>query len=99
MAGGGDQAAQAVGVGAVRPGIVALTLGTSGVVLRLPSRASSSRKAGCTRSVTLCRIDGISWSHARAAGSLQWYRDVLAPHTSFDELMSEAAPVSPAVKA
>ncbi|HEX8087989.1 MAG TPA: FGGY family carbohydrate kinase, partial [Blastocatellia bacterium] len=32
VAGGGDQAAQAVGVGAVRSGIVALTLGTSGVV-------------------------------------------------------------------
>src|SRR5215510_4172012 len=32
VAGGGDQAAQAVGVGAVRPGIVGLTLGTSGVV-------------------------------------------------------------------
>ncbi len=31
-AGGGDQAAQAVGVGAVEPGIIALTLGTSGVV-------------------------------------------------------------------
>ena len=30
VAGGGDQAAQAVGVGAVTPGIVALTLGTSG---------------------------------------------------------------------
>ncbi len=32
VGGAGDQAAQAVGVGAVRPGIVALTLGTSGVV-------------------------------------------------------------------
>ena len=32
VGGGGDQAAQAVGVGAVQPGIVALTLGTSGVV-------------------------------------------------------------------
>jgi xylulokinase len=31
-AGGGDQAAQAVGVGAVEPGIVGLTVGTSGVV-------------------------------------------------------------------
>ncbi len=31
-AGGGDQAAQAVGVGAVREGVVALTVGTSGVV-------------------------------------------------------------------
>ena len=32
VAGGGDQAAQAVGVGAVEPGIVGLTVGTSGVV-------------------------------------------------------------------
>ncbi|MCL4863254.1 MAG: xylulokinase, partial [Caldilineaceae bacterium] len=32
MAGGGDQAAQGTGVGAVTKGIVALTLGTSGVV-------------------------------------------------------------------
>ncbi|MGB8980866.1 MAG: FGGY family carbohydrate kinase [Anaerolineales bacterium] len=31
-AGGGDQSAQAVGVGAVEPGIVGLTVGTSGVV-------------------------------------------------------------------
>lgn len=30
-AGGGDQAAQAVGVGAVEPGIVGLTVGTNGV--------------------------------------------------------------------
>src|SRR5512139_3442925 len=32
MAGGGDQAAGAVGTGAVRPGVVSLTLGTCGVV-------------------------------------------------------------------
>ncbi len=32
VGGGGDQAAQAVGVGAVQPGVIALTLGTSGVV-------------------------------------------------------------------
>ena len=32
VGGGGDRAAQAVGVGAVQPGIIALTLGTSGVV-------------------------------------------------------------------
>jgi xylulokinase len=32
VAGGGDQAAGAVGVGAVEPGVVALTVGTSGVV-------------------------------------------------------------------
>ena len=32
MAGGGDQAAGAVGAGAVKPGVVSLTLGTSGVI-------------------------------------------------------------------
>src|SRR5687768_11575917 len=32
VAGGGDQSAQAVGVGAIRPGVMAVTLGTSGVV-------------------------------------------------------------------
>jgi xylulokinase len=32
VAGGGDQSANAVGVGAVAPGVVALSLGTSGVV-------------------------------------------------------------------
>jgi xylulokinase len=30
-----------------------------------------------------------------AAGSLQWYRDSLAPHASFDELMAEAAEAPP----
>lgn len=38
VGGGGDQAAQAVGVGAVQPGIVALTLGTSGVVFASTSQ-------------------------------------------------------------
>lgn len=37
VGGGGDQAAQAVGVGAVTEGIVALTLGTSGVVFAATS--------------------------------------------------------------
>jgi len=32
VGGGGDQAAQAIGVGAIIPGIIALTLGTSGVI-------------------------------------------------------------------
>ena len=32
VAGGGDQSANAVGVGAVAPGVVALSLGTSGVI-------------------------------------------------------------------
>ena len=38
VGGGGDQAAQGVGVGAVSPGVVALTLGTSGVVFAASDR-------------------------------------------------------------
>jgi xylulokinase len=45
-AGGGDQAAQAVGVGAVEPGVVALTVGTSGVVFATtPSAMIEDRKS------------------------------------------------------
>ena len=38
VAGGGDQAANAVGVGAVDPGMVALSLGTSGVIFAATDR-------------------------------------------------------------
>jgi xylulokinase len=96
MAGGGDQAAQAVGVGAVRPGIVALTLGTSGVVFATTQSCliepEGRLHAFCHALPDRWHLMGVMLS---AAGSLQWYRDVLAPHTSFDELMSEAAPVAP----
>jgi xylulokinase len=94
VAGGGDQAAQAVGVGAVRPGIVALTLGTSGVVFA-STQASLVEPEGrlhafCHALPDRWHLMGVMLS---AAGSLQWYRDTLAPNTSFDELMAEAADV------
>ena len=40
VAGGGDQAANAVGVGVVAPGAMALSLGTSGVVFATTDRAA-----------------------------------------------------------
>jgi xylulokinase len=58
VAGGGDQAAQAVGVGAVEPGIVALTLGTSGVVFAPTSQPLVEPEAGCTPSATASRGHG-----------------------------------------
>ena len=45
VAGGGDQAANAVGVGAVDPGTVALSLGTSGVVFAA-TRPAAGRAGG-----------------------------------------------------
>jgi xylulokinase len=93
-AGGGDQAAQAVGVGAVKPGIVALTVGTSGVVFATTPTAliepEGRLHAFCHAVPGMWHFMGVMLS---AAGSLQWYRDTLAPGTSFDDLLLEAEPV------
>ncbi len=93
-AGGGDQAAQAVGVGAVEPGIIALTLGTSGVVFASTPQAFIEAEgrlhAFCHSRPATWHLMGVMLS---AAGSLQWYRDTLAPGMSFDDLLKEAEPV------
>ena len=90
-AGGGDQAAQAVGVGAVEPGVVALTVGTSGVVFATTPSAliepEGRLHAFCHAVPGMWHFMGVMLS---AAGSLQWYRDTLAPGMSFDELLQEA---------
>ena len=76
VGGGGDQAAQAVGVGAVEPGIVALTLGTSGVVFATTPSAlvepEGRLHAFCHAVPGRWHFMGVMLS---AAGSLQWYRD------------------------
>ncbi|HMV28838.1 MAG TPA: xylulokinase [Anaerolineales bacterium] len=90
-AGGGDQAAGAVGVGAVEPGIVGLTVGTSGVVFATTPSAliepEGRLHAFCHAVPGMWHFMGVMLS---AAGSLQWYRDTLAPNVSFDELVKEA---------
>jgi xylulokinase len=90
-AGGGDQAAQAVGVGAVETGIVALTVGTSGVVFATTPSAliepQGRLHAFCHALPGRWHLMGVMLS---AAGSLQWYRDTLTPDMSFDDLLKEA---------
>jgi xylulokinase len=90
-AGGGDQAAQAVGVGAVEPGIVGLTVGTSGVVFATTPSAliepEGRLHAFCHAVPGMWHFMGVMLS---AGGSLLWYRDTLAPTTSFDDLVKEA---------
>jgi xylulokinase len=94
VAGGGDQAAQAVGVGAVKPDIIGLTVGTSGVVFAstpAPLIEPDGRlHAFCHAVPGLWHFMGVMLS---AAGSLQWYRDTLAPEMSFDDLLKEAESV------
>jgi xylulokinase len=91
IGGGGDQAAQAVGVGAVEPGIIALTLGTSGVVFAstpAPLIEPEGRlHAFCHAVPDRWHLMGVMLS---AAGSLRWYRDVVAPDVGFDELLAPA---------
>jgi xylulokinase len=93
-AGGGDQSAQAVGVGAVRPGVVALTVGTSGVVFATTPSAliepEGRLHAFCHALPGMWHFMGVMLS---AAGSLQWYRDTLAPGVGFDDLLQEAESV------
>src|ERR1044071_1806155 len=93
-AGGGDQAAQAVGVGAVQPGIVGLTVGSSGVVFRTTPSAliepEGRLHAFCHAVPGMWHFMGVMLS---AAGSLQWYRDTLAADMNFDELLREAKAV------
>ncbi|MBN2117309.1 MAG: xylulokinase [Anaerolineales bacterium] len=93
-AGGGDQAAGAVGVGAVEPGIVGLTVGTSGVVFATTPSAliepEGRLHAFCHAVPGMWHFMGVMLS---AAGSLQWYRDTLAPTMSFDDLLKEAESV------
>jgi xylulokinase len=94
VGGGGDQAAQATGVGAVQPGIVALTLGTSGVVFASTGQPfidpEGRLHAFCHTSPGRWHLMGVMLS---AAGSLRWYRDTLAPGVDFDALLEPAAEV------
>ena len=93
-AGGGDQAAGAVGVGAVESGIVGLTVGTSGVVFATTPSALTEPEgrlhAFCHAVPGLWHFMGVMLS---AAGSLQWYRDSLAADMGFDDLLAEAEAV------
>ena len=91
VGGGGDQAAGAVGVGAVEPGIVGLVLGTSGVVFASTGEPFIEKDgllhAFCHAVPGAWHLMGVMLS---AAGSLQWYRDTIAPGVSFDDLLAPA---------
>lgn len=94
VGGGGDQSANAVGVGAVDSRVVALSLGTSGVVFA----ASDSPKVDAEARVqSFCHAVPGRWHMMgvmlSAAGSLRWLRDSLAPEVDFGDLVEGAAEV------
>ncbi len=94
VGGGGDQAAAAVGTGAVVPGVVSVSLGTSGVVFTTIESPEYDRSGAAH---TFCHANG-GW-HAMGvmlscAGALRWYRDTFMPGFSYDRVTEEAATAS-----
>ena len=94
VAGGGDQAANGVAVGAINPGVVGLSLGTSGVVFTATDRPSvepaGRLHAFCHSVAGRWHFMGVMLS---AAGSFRWLRDAVAPDAGFAELAAAAGSV------
>jgi xylulokinase len=96
VAGAGDQAAGAIGMGITRPGAVSVTIGTSGVVFAATDRPATDPKG---RLHTFCHAIPGRWhvmGVTQAAGlSLRWFRDELGNGASYEQLAAEAARVAP----
>jgi xylulokinase len=96
VAGAGDQAAGAIGIGIVSPGAVSATIGTSGVVLAATNRPALDPGG---RVHTFCHGLENRWlvmGVTQAAGlSLRWFRDqfgVVDGHKdSYEDLMAQAS--------
>jgi xylulokinase len=93
VGGGGDQAAGAVGTGAVEPGIVSVSLGTSGVVFTALEEPRHDPAGGAH---TFCHANG-KW-HAMGVmlscgGALRWFRDTFCEGESYDDIACHASKV------
>ncbi len=101
VAGAGDQAAGAVGMGVVAPGVVSATIGTSGVVFAATDRPARDPHG---RVHTFCHANPGGWhvmGVTQAAGlSLRWFRDRFGAGADdgrdpYDHLSDEAAAAPP----
>jgi xylulokinase len=101
VAGAGDQAAGATGMGIVAPGAVSATIGTSGVVFASTDRPALDSKG---RLHTFCHAIPGRWhvmGVTQAAGlSLRWFRDQFGAGVDdgrdpYERLTDEAATVPP----
>jgi xylulokinase len=101
VAGAGDQAAGAIGMGIVSPGTVSATIGTSGVVFAATGRPALDPKG---RLHTFCHAVPGRWmvmGVTQAAGlSLRWFRDQFGVNVndqleSYESLNREAAKAPP----
>lgn len=106
VAGAGDQAAQSIGTGIAREGIVSVTIGTSGVVFAATNQyrfdPTGELHAYCHAVPDTWHLMGVTLS---AGGSLRWFRDTLcqdekaeAKRTGRDvyDVITELAATAPA---
>jgi len=95
-AGGGDNAAAAVGSGIVEVGLASSSIGTSGVLFAYTAEftpdPSGRLHAFCHAVPGAYHLMGVTLS---AGGSLNWWRQVLGSQYEYDELieLAETAPV------
>jgi xylulokinase len=94
-AGGGDNAAAAVGNGIISPGLASCSIGTSGVLFAhsdsLSADPSGRLHAFCHAVPDRYHLMGVTLS---AGGSLRWWRDVLGA-ASYEDLGQLAALAQP----
>jgi xylulokinase len=95
VAGAGDNAAGAIGMGIVKAGMLSATIGTSGVVFAVTSAPKIDLKG---RIHTLCHAIPARWHNTGvtlAAGlSLKWFRENFGDGAGYNELVNEAAKIS-----
>jgi xylulokinase len=95
-AGGGDNAAAAVGNGIVREGLISSSIGTSGVVFadsgELRIDPQGRLHAFCHAVPGRYHLIGVTLS---AGGSLRWWRDASGSGLDYDAMASLAAQVAP----
>ncbi|HEX8861258.1 MAG TPA: xylulokinase [Actinomycetes bacterium] len=93
-AGGGDNAAAAIGTAIVRDGVVSSSIGTSGVLFAHTDTASTDLTgrihAFCHAVPSKYCLLGVTLS---AGGSLRWWRDTIG--VDYDTLIGEAESVGP----
>lgn len=92
VAGGGDNAAAAVGLGISSSNLNrgSLSIGTSGVIFAPCDRPIPDPEG---RVHLFCHVDGgyhLLGVTLAAGGSLRWYRDTFAPHITYTDLMDMA---------
>ncbi|MEH2395786.1 MAG: xylulokinase [Nostoc sp.] len=100
IAGGGDNAAAAYGLGISSSNLNrgSLSIGTSGVIFVACDRPIPDPEG---RVHLFCHVDGgyhFLGVTLAAGGSLQWYRDTFAPHISYTDLMDMAERSQPGAR-